>query len=123
MVKMDNDRIRRWKCLICGSKQKRRIDIKGNTGKLISYSLLCCNCGHLDTFALNTSAIDVVLCGNESKVGSVDMYCPLLLEDMSFCTNTKCKYRPKPEDTEETDKKSSVGVAPSELLSKERKYV
>ena len=104
---MNIDRIRRWKCLFCGSRQKRKIEIKDRYGKRAGYSLLCCNCGHIDNFALSPTGISVYVCGKESLINNVDIKCPFDLDDISFCKNVKCSYRPKPKEITSAQKDSS----------------
>lgn len=94
MVDMNTDRINRWKCLICGSRQKKVIDLIGNTNKKIGYSMLCCNCGHVDQFALTMNGITSMICGDESKVSNVNIYCGLNEDDLKYCPNLECPQRP-----------------------------
>ena len=39
----------RQKCSICGSKNKRFVELVQD-GKMCGYELICCNCNHIDTF-------------------------------------------------------------------------
>lgn len=121
-VDMNMDRIRRWKCVFCGSKLKRKLDavVSGNK-KTIGYSLMCCNCGHIDHFALSPSAIPMYICGQRGEVDKINISCPLSEDDLKFCNNTKCTYRPK---FEENNSQSS-SIAPDATKNSmvvERKY-
>lgn len=103
---MDNDRIRRWKCLFCGSTNKRKLDTVTTTDKVNGYSLMCCNCGHLDNFALDSSAIPMFVCGQNNNVKEIKVSCALSDDDTKFCKNMKCPYRPG-------KKKQSTNASPS----------
>lgn len=128
MVKMNKHRIQNWKCLQCGSRMKRRIDVIGSSGSLIGYSLLCCNCGHLDNFALNTAAIEMFVCGNEAKAEKMHIYCPFSENDVDgYCNNKKCKYRPTSTITNKSNisesKASSIKpVSTTPLMVERKKY-
>lgn len=120
-VDMNMDRIRRWKCAFCGSKLKRKLDAVTGSGKQIGYSLMCCNCGHIDHFALSSSAIPMYVCGERGEVNKIDITCPLSEDDLKFCNKTKCPYRPKCE--EKTPSSSSIAEdATKNSMVVERKY-
>lgn len=113
MENMDKDRINRWKCLICGSTQKKKIDLIGISNNEIGYSLLCCNCGHVDSFALTSSAVSAMICGDESKVAKTKITCGAGSSNMKFCLNKKCPYRIKKD--EKKDKQGSIDPVPNPL--------
>lgn len=106
-VKMDMDRIRRWKCLFCGSTEKRKLDTVRQDGKVIGHSLMCCNCGHIDNFALDSSAIPMFICGKSNNVKEIKISCTLSDEDLKFCKRLKCPYRPD-QIVQSTNKSPSV---------------
>lgn len=58
MEKMDSDRLRRWKCLFCGCKDKNVIDFESEDvkGKPTIKIVTCENCGHTDMFAVSAKA-------------------------------------------------------------------
>ena len=98
---MDEDRISRWKCIFCGSRQKKIIEHFSTANKKIGYTLHCCNCGHIDNFALTAAAIDLMTRANTGKLGTSCTDCGLLERDLYTCPATTCKYRKKFEKTEE----------------------
>lgn len=120
-VDMNMDRIRRWKCVFCGSKLKRKLDaVVSGSGRLIGYSLMCCNCGHIDHFALSPSAIPMYICGERGEVDKINIFCPLTDDELKFCGNKKCPYRP---NQEEKPQSSSIGTdATKNNMVVERKY-
>ena len=101
MVVMDEDRISRWKCLCCGSKQKKVIDHLNYSNKKIGYTLHCCNCGHIDNFALTAAAIDLMTRANAGKLETSCTDCGLMERDLYTCPAVTCKYRKKFEKAEE----------------------
>lgn len=101
MVTMDEDRISRWKCLCCGSRQKKVIEHFSTANKKIGYTLHCCNCGHIDNFALTAAAIDLMARANAAKLGTSCTDCGLLERDLYTCPAVACKYRKKFEKSEE----------------------
>ena len=101
MVTMDEDRISRWKCLCCGSKQKKVIEHFNSANKKIGYTLHCCNCGHIDNFALTAAAIDLMTRANTAKLGTSCTDCGLLERDLYTCPAVNCKYRKKFDKSED----------------------
>lgn len=93
-VEMNMDRIRKWKCVFCGSKEKRKLDTVTKDGKINGYSLMCCNCGHIDSFALDSSAIPMFVCGQSANVKEIKVSCALSNDEIQFCKNSNCVYRP-----------------------------
>lgn len=107
-VKMDEDRIKRWKCLFCGSTSKRKADAIRTDGEIIGYSIMCCNCGHLDNFATQPSkALPMFICGVKNDVKEIKITCALDDDSVEFCKNKKCIYRPSKEK-ESTNKSPSI---------------
>lgn len=94
---MTMDRINRWKCVFCGSNLKRKLDATTGSGKVIGYSLMCCNCGHVDNFALSTAAIPMYTCGEKGEVETINIKCPLSEKEVEFCMHKNCAYRPHPD--------------------------
>lgn len=114
MVVMDEDRISRWKCLCCGSKQKKVIDHLNYSNKKIGYTLHCCNCGHIDNFALTSAAIELMTRANAEKLRLSCTRCGLLERDLYTCPAVTCKYRKKHEEEEE-----AVETVPVEPVQRE----
>ena len=50
MVKMDSDRLERWKCLYCGCHDKHVGVLKDNNNEPYATLVVCHNCGRVDTF-------------------------------------------------------------------------
>lgn len=92
----------------------------GTNGKKIGYSLMCCNCGNISNFALSTPGVEVFTCGVESKVDRIQINCTLPPEDLQFCKNLNCKYRPK--CNKEENKQPSVVPNTTETIVTEKKY-
>lgn len=95
-VRMDQDRIRRWKCLCCGTTRKKMLMSKNMNGQMIGYGLLCCNCGHVEQFAMTLGCATAALGGNNNYISKVDVKCALTLDDMRLCNSNSCPYRPIP---------------------------
>ena len=104
MVEMNMDRINRWKCLLCGSKLKKIIDLKDSKDMVIGYSLHCCNCGHLDNFALNMKAIDTMT-GYEGKANDRVISCGVSIHNIDACAFKECPFRKKENKFEENEKR------------------
>ena len=98
---MDEDRISRWKCIFCGSRQKKIIEHFSTANKKIGYTLHCCNCGHIDNFALTAAAIELMTQANSGRLGNSCTTCGLLEKDLYTCPAVTCKYRKKFEKEEE----------------------
>lgn len=63
MEKMDSERLRRWKCLYCGSRQKNIVDIKNKEGVRTIKVVTCNQCGHTDIYALSALNVARVIVG------------------------------------------------------------
>ena len=100
---MNMDRINRWKCLLCGSKLKKIIDLKDAKDMVIGYSLHCCNCGHLDNVALNMKAIDTMT-GYEGKANDRVISCGVSIHNIDACAFKECPFRKKENKFEENEK-------------------
>lgn len=98
MVEMNRDRINSLQCDFCGSRQKKIIDVFGIKGKRIGYAILCCNCGHVDSFAHTNSGLAALVVGDATKVSETKISCGMKLKDVEFCNNISCPYRPFPEE-------------------------
>lgn len=98
MVEMNDDRINSLQCDFCGSRQKKKISFIGINGKRIGYSILCCNCGHIDSFAHTASGLAALTIGDNHKVSDTKIVCGMKLKDVEFCNNISCPYRPMPEE-------------------------
>ena len=123
MVQMDNDRIARWKCLMCGSRQKKIIDLIDTNNKHAGYSIMCCNCGHIDSFAYNYNGVVVATTGDTKRLKKINIYCGYDYKELQHCTAHNCNYRPKrpPMDSNSVQKNgnmnsnSSVSPEPTEI--------
>lgn len=95
-VDVNEDRINRWKCLTCGSKHKKIINhIRKSDKKHVGYTLFCCNCGHLETFAWTVNAAIEMSGENLNSLKTGEIKCGLLEKDLVNCENYSCPYRPK----------------------------
>lgn len=125
---MNMDRIRRLKCQFCGSKLKRKLDAVTGNDKVVGYSLMCCNCGHIDNFALSSSVIPMYLCGQRGEVEKINIKCPFFEDGYSVdkkdlltdCKNISCPYRPSFE--KEDTSSDLVAAATDTSMTIERKY-
>lgn len=63
MEKMDAERLRRWKCLYCGSREKNIVDMKGKENIPIIKIVTCNQCGHTDLYATSALAVGWALRG------------------------------------------------------------
>lgn len=66
MEKMDSDRLKRWKCLFCGCKDKNVIDAYSeDNSEIPTVKIVTCeNCGHTDMFAVSALAAYQFLTGD-----------------------------------------------------------
>ena len=95
MVDMDFIRIKRYKCLYCGCRNKRMYHL-GVGDEIIGFMWTCCNCGHVDTFITNTKYIQYYNAGKTNIMKSEcvnpekcnNMECPLCDAN---CKNDGCK--------------------------------
>lgn len=96
-LEVNEDRINRWKCLICGSKHKKVIKhFRESDGVQIGYTLFCCNCGHLDPFAWTVNAARDMCGENIGVIGRSEVTCGLDEKDLVNCEKKNCPYRPEP---------------------------
>lgn len=133
MVSMDDERINRWKCQFCGSRQKKRIDIIGQNNRKIGFALHCCNCGHIDNFGMTSAALNLMVGSDSSKAKSLDTKCGVFLKDITCCPAMKCPYRPVDPDAvpptptlknEETNEGASKEMQPeAQSLKLDPKYL
>lgn len=97
MNDMNPTRIQKWKCLFCGSRRKRKVDVLNASNRVIGFSMVCCGCGHVDNFSLSQESIEMNVCGIEANADSMKIYCPFTAKSVNqYCNNEKCKYRPVP---------------------------
>ena len=62
---MDSERLRRWKCLYCGSREKNIVDLM-NEEKIKTIKIVTCNqCGHTDIYALSALNVANILLGRK----------------------------------------------------------
>lgn len=95
MNDMNPTRIQKWKCLFCGSRRKRKVDVLNVSNRVIGFSLVCCGCGHVDNFSLSQESIEMYVCGIEVNADSMKIYCPFTAKSVKqYCNKENCKYRP-----------------------------
>lgn len=63
MERMDAERLRRWKCLYCGSREKNIVDMKGKDDIPTIKIVTCNQCGHTDFYAASALAMGCALKG------------------------------------------------------------
>lgn len=89
-MKMDAERIAKWKCLICGSK-KKKVSTASKNGNKVGFSMICCECGHVDSFATDAGAIPAFTIGLSSgKISDVEISCGCTEYDRKTCENHDC---------------------------------
>lgn len=66
MEQMTSERLKRWKCLFCGCKDKNIVDFEASDekGKPTIKIVTCENCGHTDLFAVSAKAAADFLTNN-----------------------------------------------------------
>jgi hypothetical protein len=119
---MDEDRIIKTQCSFCGSRLKKIAEIRSKVDNdMIGYSLICCNCGHVDNFALDTSAIPIYTIGMRDNIKVFDLRCAIPIESKIKCDMrcdmerpcTGCKKpMPKPEPPKPSIPEKIVGERP-----------
>lgn len=105
MVRMDEKRINEWKCSFCGSKQKKIIQLFNDSGTEVGYSLHCCNCGNINTFALHGDAISAAI-GYMNKISKRKIICGYS-EKVKNCSFIDCPFRPDTAKREQMEKNAS----------------
>lgn len=116
MESMSLSRISKWKCLFCGSRQKKKIDIYGKSDRKIGYAIQCCNCGHVDRFAQTQSGIELIVAGDYTKVDSIDITCGLECEEYKgYCNVNSCSYHRFKETNDEI---KESGIIPHSIAGK-----
>jgi hypothetical protein len=86
MVKMGEDRIIKTQCIFCGSRLKKIAEIHSKVNnEIMGYSLICCNCGHVDNFALDDSAIPVYTIGMRDNIKLFDLRCGIPIDSKITC--------------------------------------
>lgn len=93
-MKMDKERIEKWKCLMCGDRHKKVANISKD-GNKTGFSVVCCGCGHIDNYVETHDAIPTFAIGiNAGQVVSdVEIVCGCSEYDLSTCTNKTCECR------------------------------
>ena len=92
-MKMDTDRIEKWKCLICGSRRKK-ISAALKDGTEVGFSMVCCECGHVDNFVTDNTAIPAFTIGLSSgRISDIEIRCGSSAYDKDSCSNTGCSCR------------------------------
>ena len=74
-MEMTSNRIGNWACPYCGARIKKKVILKNQTGAEIGYSLVCCNCGHVENFAADEEGISVFVAGDNVSVKRLIMGC------------------------------------------------
>lgn len=97
-IKMDADRISKWKCLFCGSRYKKVVHAMKNEIEQ-GFSVVCCECGHTDNFVSQFDAIPMYTVGlNGGRVSDLKITCGCSDYDRGTCKNRECSCR-KENDT------------------------
>lgn len=91
------ERITRYKCNFCGERRKKLVELSDKQDAIIGYSSVCCNCGHIEHFALTYESIPVYAAGlKEGRIKNVNITCGTDINDVSrFCNETGCPCRPR----------------------------
>ena len=80
--------ILKWKCFICGSRNKIFTELLDECGNPCGYTLKCCNCGYVHRYIGSpNNFIDE----NNNNVKQGESYCIRL----RFCPRKNCIYRHK----------------------------
>ena len=127
MRDMDQLRIKKYKCLYCGCRNKR-LYILGVGKHEIGYMWTCCNCGHKDTFiedvryiqyynAGKTTILDSI-CVNPEKCTKKD--CPLYKDESSEDNNNS---NTSSGNTSESDRKENMIKPIIKEIKKENKFL
>lgn len=83
MREFAKDEIIKYKCLVCGSRNKMYTELSFH-GKLVGYNLRCCNCGDMKLFTSDNGAgIQFI----ESQLKPERSFCI----QNSGCPHTECK--------------------------------
>lgn len=107
-MKMDEERIEKWKCEFCGDRHKK-VAYMSKNGKRTGFSMVCCGCGNVNNFALTHDAIPTFAIGiNPAQIISdIEIVCGCSEYDISTCTNNNCECR-------KTQNETSGGSIPRE---------
>lgn len=124
-LKMDAERVAKWKCLLCGSKLKRTVTAFKNNTKM-GFSMVCCSCGHTDNFVTNLDAIPIytVGAGAGDRLTEIKIACGCSESDANICDQTTCPCKRKDEAKNneveppiQAIKKGSAEVGKNRLVS------
>ena len=78
----------KWKCFICGSRNKIFTELKDCEGNPCGYTLKCCHCGYVHRYI---GSPEDFIDENANKVRQGDSYCIRL----RYCPRKDCIYRNK----------------------------
>ena len=92
-AEMTERRIGNWACPYCGSRIKKKVILRDQIGKEVGYSLVCCNCGHVENFAANESGVSVFVAGDNHMIKKISMGCAKG-EFVECEFKEKCPYNP-----------------------------
>lgn len=91
------ERITRYKCTFCGDRRKKLVKLTDAQNIIIGYSAICCNCGHVEHFALTYESIPIYAAGlKEGRVKNVSIACGTNIDDVTrYCEAKNCPCRPQ----------------------------
>ena len=79
MVEVNRHRIHRLKCPVCGSRDKKIMNIM-KIDKPVGYATECCNCGHIEMSANGITGFSDIIAGgctiSAVKCGIANPWCP-----------------------------------------------
>lgn len=79
MVDVDRHRIHRLKCPVCGSRDKKIMQIL-QLKEAVGYATECCNCGHVEISANGVMGLSAIIGGgctiSAVKCGIANPWCP-----------------------------------------------
>ena len=95
MIKMSRNRISKLRCISCGCREKKVAILSDpiDTSKTVGFATTCCNCGHMQTYALKNTEETVndadILSVLENNYKVTKITCGSHHE---FCPRRKCKF-------------------------------
>lgn len=86
---MSVDRIEKWQCIFCGSRSKKIGEILSGKN-VIGRSLICCNCGHVENFAVDVNAIPIYMGVQSRGISGVNITCGISTTSKLKCNIETC---------------------------------